>query len=101
MENIFNLLEGRLKEDIYKHIDNLLSFEINVLNVKMGGFTEENWDNLSKEDRRNYIVATLIIWNSRLEVKKLKGEESEEEDLKELRKEIEVLTDILYKEYVN
>ena len=100
MENIFNLLEDRLKEDIYKHIDNLLSFEINVLNVKMGGFTEENWDNLSKEDRKNYIIATLMVWNSRLEIKKLKGE-SEEEDLKELCKEVEELTDILYKEYIN
>ena len=79
MENIFNLLEDRLKEDIYKHIDDLLSFEISALNVKMGGFTEENWDNLSKEDRKNYIIATLMVWNSRLEIKKLKGE-SEEED---------------------
>ena len=42
-----------------------------------------------------------MIWNSRLEVKKLKGEESEEEDLKELRKEVEQLTDILYKYYIN
>lgn len=100
MKNIFNLLESGLKEDIYKHIDNLLSFEINVLNVKMGGFTEENWDNLSKEDRKNYIIATLMVWNSRLEIKKLKGE-SEEEDLKELCKEVEELTDILYKEYIN
>ena len=99
MENIFNLLEGRLKEDIYKHIDNLLSFEISVLNVKMGGFTEENWDNLSKEDKKNYIIATLMVWNSRLEIKKLKGES--EEELKELRKEVEDLTDILYKDYIN
>ena len=101
MENIFNLLEGRLKEDIYKYIDDLLSFEISALNVEMGGFTERNWSNLSKEDRKNYIIATLMSWNSRLEVKKLKGEESEEEDLKELRKEVEQLTDILYKEYIN
>ena len=101
MENIFNLLEGRLKEDICKYIDDLLSFEISALNVKMGGFTEKNWGNLSKEDRKNYIIATLMIWNSRLEVKKLKGEESEEEDLKELRKEVEQLTDILYKDYIN
>ena len=101
MENIFNLLEGRLKEDIYNYIDNLLSFEINTLNLKMGGFTERNWNNLSKEDRKNYIIATLMIWNSRLEVKKLKGEKSEEEDLKELRKEVEQLTDILYKDYIN
>ena len=72
MENIFNLLEGRLKEDIYKYIDNLLSFEISTLNVEMGGFTERNWNNLSKEDRKNYIIATLMIWNSRLEVKNLK-----------------------------
>ena len=100
MENIFNLLESRLKEDIYNHIDDLLSFEISALNVKMGGFTEKNWGNLSKEDRKNYIIATLMIWNSRLEIKKLKGE-SEEEDLKELREEAEVLTDILYKEYIN
>ena len=100
MENIFNLLEDRLKEDIYNYIDNLLSFEINTLNLKMGGFTERNWNNLSKEDRKNYIIATLMIWNSRLEIKKLKGE-SEEEDLKELCKEVEVLTDILYKEYIN
>lgn len=100
MENIFNLLEGRLKEDIYNYIDNLLSFEINTLNLKMGGFTEKNWGNLSKEDRKNYIIATLMIWNSRLEIKKLKGE-SEEEDLKELCKEVEQLTDILYKEYIN
>ena len=100
MENIFNLLEGRLKEDIYNYIDNLLSFEISTLNVKMGGFTEKNWNNLSKEDRKNYIIATLMIWNSRLEIKKLKGE-SEEEDLKELCKEVEQLTDILYKEYIN
>ena len=100
MENIFNLLEGRLKEDIYNYIDNLLSFEISALNVKMGGFTERNWNNSSKEDRKNYIIATLMIWNSRLEIKKLKGE-SEEEDLKELCKEVEQLTDILYKEYIN
>ena len=99
MENIFNLLEGRLKEDIYKHIDNLLSFEISVLNVKMGGFTEENWDNLSKEDKKNYIIATLMVWNSRLEIKKLKGES--EEELKELRKEVEELTGILYENYIN
>ena len=45
MGNIFNLLEGRLKEDIYNYIDNLLSFEISALNVKMGGFTERNWNN--------------------------------------------------------
>ena len=101
MENIFNLLEGRLKEDIYKYIDDLLSFEISALNVKMGGFTERNWNNSSKEDRKNYIIATLMIWNSRLEIKKLKGESEEEEVLKELCKEVEELTDILYKEYIN
>lgn len=99
MEKIFNLLEGRLKEDIYKHIDSLLSFEISVLNVKMGGFTEENWDNLSKEDKKNYIIATLMVWNSRLEIKKLKGES--EEELKELNKEVEELTGILYENYIN
>ena len=99
MENIFNLLEDRLKEDIYKHIDNLLSFETSILDVKMGGFTEENWDNLSKEDKKNYIIKTLMVWNSRLEIKKLKGES--EEDLKELRKELEDLTGILYKDYIN
>ena len=99
MKNIFNLLESGLKEDIYKHIDNLLSFEISALNVKMGGFTEENWDNLSKEDRKNYIIATLMVWNSRLEIKKLKGES--EEGLKELRKKVEDLTGILYEDYIN
>ena len=99
MKNIFNLLESGLKEDIYKHIDNLLSFEINVLNVKMGGFTEENWDNLSKEDRKNYIIATFMVWNSRLEIKKLKGES--EEGLKELHKKVEDLTGILYEDYIN
>ena len=98
MENIFNLLEDRLKEDIYKHIDNLLSFETSILDVKMGGFTEENWDNLSKEDKKNYIIKTLMVWNSRLEIKKLKGES--EEDLKELRKELEDLTGILYEDYI-
>ena len=98
MENIFNLLEDRLKEDIYKHIDNLLSFETSILDVKMGGFTEENWDNLSKEDKKNYIIKTLMVWNSRLEIKKLKGES--EEDLKELRKELEDLTGILYVDYI-
>ena len=100
MENIFNLLEGRLKEDIYKYIDDLLSFEISALNTKMGGFTERNWNNSSKEDRKNYIIATLMIWNSRLEIKKLKGE-SEEEDLKELSKEVGDLAGILYKYYIN
>ena len=99
MKNIFNLLEDRLKEDIYKHIDNLLSFETSILDVKMGGLTEENWDNLSKEDKKNYIIKTLMVWNSRLEIKKLKGES--EEDLKELRKELEDLTGILYKDYIN
>ena len=98
MKNIFNLLESGLKEDIYKHIDNLLSFEISALNVKMGGFTEENWDNLSKEDRKNYIIATLMVWNSRLEIKKLKGES--EEGLKELHKKVEDLTGILYEDYI-
>ena len=99
MENIFNLLEDRLKEDIYKHIDNLLSFETSILDVKMGGLTEENWDNLSKEDKKNYIIATLMVWNSRLEIKKLKGES--EEGLKELRKKVEDLTGILYEDYIN
>ena len=99
MENIFNLLEDRLKEDIYNYIDNSLSIELNTLNLKMSGFTERNWNNLSKEDRKNYIIATLMIWNSRLEIKKLKGES--EEDLKEICKEVEQLTDILYKEYIN
>ena len=99
MENIFNLLEDRLKEDIYKHIDNLLSFETSILDVKMGGLTEENWDKLSKEDKKNYIIKTLMVWNSRLEIKKLKGES--EEDLKELRKELEDLTGILYEDYIN
>ena len=99
MENIFNLLEDRLKEDIYKHIDDLLSFETSILDVKMGGLTEENWDKLSKEDKKNYIIKTLMVWNSRLEIKKLKGES--EEDLKELRKELEDLTGILYEDYIN
>ena len=102
MEKIFNLLEGRLKEDIYGYIDNLLNSEIIALNAKMGGLTEENWDNLSKEDRKNYIVVTLMFWNSRLEIKKLKGELEEDlEGLKELCKEVEDLTDILYKDYIN
>ena len=99
MEKIFNLLDDRLKENIYGYIDNLLNSEIIALNAKMGGLTEENWDNLSKEDRKNYIVVTLMFWNSRLEIKKLKGEL--EEDLEEICKEVEQLTDILYKEYIN
>ena len=102
MEKIFNLLDDRLKENIYGYIDNLLSFEINALNVKMGGLTEENWGNLSKEDRKDYIVVTLMLWNARLESRKLKGELEEDlEGLKELRKEVEELTDILYKDYIN
>ena len=102
MEKIFNLLDDRLKENIYGYIDNLLDLEISDLNYKMGGLTEENWDNLSKEDRKNYIVVTLMFWNSRLEIKKLKGELEEDlEGLKELRKEVEDLTDILYKDYIN
>ena len=99
MEKIFNLLEGRLKEDVYKHIDNLLSFETSLLNVKMGGFTEENWDNLSKEDRKNYVVVTLMLWNARFESRKLNGES--EEDLRKLREQLEELTDILYEDYIN
>ena len=99
MEKIFNLLDDRLKENIYGYIDNLLDLEISDLNYKMGGVTEENWDNLSKEDKKNYIIKTLMVWNSRLEIKKLKGES--EEDLKELRKELEDLTGILYEDYIN
>lgn len=99
MEKIFNLLDDRLKEDIYKHIDNLLSFEISALDYKMGGLTEENWDNLSKEDRKNYIVVTLMLWNARLKSRKLNGES--EEDLRKLREQLEELTDILYEDYIN
>ena len=99
MENIFNLLEDRLKEDIYRHIGDLLNSEISALNTKMGGFTEENWGNLSKEDKKNYVVVTLMFWNSNLEIKKLKGES--EEDLKKIRKQVEELTGILYKDYIN
>ena len=98
MEKIFNLLEDRLKEGIYSHINILLGLEIDMLNDKMGGFTEENWDKLSKEDKKNYIVVTLMLYNSRLENRKLRGES--EEDLRELRKELEYLTDIFYKEYI-
>lgn len=99
MENIFNLLEDRLKEDIYRHIGDLLNSEISALNAKMGGFTEENWGNLSKEDKKNYVVVTLMFWNSNLEIKKLKGES--EEDLKKIRKQVEELTGILYEDYIN
>ena len=102
MKNIFNLLDDRLKENIYGYIDNLLDLEISSLNYKMGGLTEENWDNLSKEDRKNYIVVTLMLWNARFESRKLNGESEEDlEGLKELRKEVEELTDILYKDYIN
>ena len=99
MEIIFNLLEDRLKEDIYRHIGDLLNSEISALNAKMGGFTEENWGNLSKEDKKNYVVVTLMFWNSNLEIKKLKGES--EEDLKKIRKQVEELTGILYEDYID
>lgn len=99
MEKIFNLLDDRLKENIYGYIDNLLDLEISDLNYKMGGLTEENWDNLSKEDRKNYIVVTLMFWNARVESRKLNGES--EEDLRELREQLEELTDILYEDYIN
>ena len=99
MKKIFNLLDDRLKEDIYGYIDNLLNSEIIALNAKMGGLTEENWDNLSKEDRKNYIVVTLMFWNARFKSRKLDGES--EEDLRELREQLEELTDILYEDYIN
>ena len=99
MEKIFNLLDDRLKENIYGYIDNLLDLEISDLNYKMGGVTEENWDNLSKEDRKNYIVVTLMFWNARVESRKLNGES--EEDLRELREQLEELTNILYEDYIN
>lgn len=99
MEKIFNLLDDRLKENIYGYIDNLLDLEISSLNYKMGGLTEENWDNLSKEDRKNYIVVTLMLWNARFESRKLNGES--EEDLRKLREQLEELTDILYEDYIN
>ena len=99
MEKIFNLLDDRLKENIYGYIDNLLDLEISSLNYKMGGLTEENWDNLSKEDRKNYIVVTLMLWNARLESRGLDGES--EEDLRELREQLEELTNILYEDYIN
>ena len=99
MEKIFNLLDDRLKENIYGYIDNLLDLEISSLNYKMGGLTEENWDNLSKEDRKNYIVVTLMLWNARFKSRKLDGES--EEDLRELREQLEELTNILYEDYIN
>ena len=99
MEKIFNLLDDRLKENIYGYIDNLLDLEISSLNYKMGGLTEENWDNLSKEDRKNYIVVTLMLWNARFKSRKLNGES--EEDLRKLREQLEELTDILYEDYIN
>ena len=78
MEKIFNLLDDRLKENIYRYIDNLLALEISDLNYKMGGLTEENWDNLSKEDRKNYVVVTLMLWNARFESRELNGESEED-----------------------
>lgn len=99
MEKIFNLLDDRLKENIYGYIDNLLDLEISSLNYKMGGLTEENWDNLSKEDRKNYIVVTLMLWNAKFKSRKLNGES--EEDLRKLREQLEELTDILYEDYIN
>ena len=99
MEKIFNLLDDRLKENIYGYIDNLLDLEISDLNYKMGGLTEENWDNLSKEDRKNYIVVTLMLWNARFKSRKLDGES--EEDLRKLREQLEELTNILYEDYIN
>lgn len=99
MEKIFNLLDDRLKENIYGYIDNLLDLEISSLNYKMGGLTEENWDNLSKEDRKNYIVVTLMLWNAKFKSRKLDGES--EEDLRKLREQLEELTNILYEDYIN
>lgn len=99
MEKIFNLLDDRLKENIYGYIDNLLNSEIIALNAKMGGLTEENWDNLSKEDRKNYVVVMVIFLNATFESRKLNGES--EEDLRKLREQLEELTDILYEDYIN
>ena len=99
MEKIFNLLDDRLKENIYGYIDNLLALEISDLDYKMGGLTEENWDNLSKEDRKNYVVVMVIFLNATFESRKLNGES--EEDLRELREQLEELTDILYEDYIN
>lgn len=99
MEKIFNLLDDRLKENIYRYIDNLLNSEIIALNAKMGGLTEENWDNLSKEDRKNYVVVMVIFLNATFESRKLNGES--EEDLRKLREQLEELTDILYEDYIN
>ena len=98
MEKIFNLLDDRLKKNIYGYIDRLLDLEISDLNYKMGGLTEENWDNLSKEDRKNYVVVTLMLWNARFESRKLNGES--EEDLRKLREQLEELTNILYEDYI-
>ena len=98
MEKIFNLLDDRLKENIYGYIDSLLDLEISDLNYKMGGCTEENWGKLSKEDKKNYIVVTLMLWNARFESRKLNGES--EEDLRKLREQLEELTNILYEDYI-
>lgn len=89
-----DLLPRSTRERVLSSIYLTVKMALEDLDSDMGGFSEENWDKLSKSQRRDYSALSVVFNECKLLQRELDGESKESiekdyEDVNELIKCIE------------
>lgn len=89
-----DLLSKSARKRVLNAIYQTVKMELEDLDYDMRGFSEENWNKLSKSQRRDYSTLTVVLNECKLLQRELDGEpkeslEKDYEKVKELIKCIE------------
>ena len=89
-----DLLSKSARKRVLNAIYQTVKMELEDLDYDMRGFSEENWNKLSKSQRRDYYTLTVVLNECKLLQRELDGEpkeslEKDYEKVKELIKCIE------------
>ena len=89
-----DLLPKSIRKRVLSTIYLTVKMALEDLDYDMGGFSEENWDKLSKSQRRDYSTLSVVFNECKLLQRELDGESKESiekdyEDVNELIKCIE------------
>lgn len=89
-----DLLPRSTRKRVLSSIYLTVKMALEDLDYDMGGFSEENWDELSKSQRRDYSALSVVFNECKLLQRELDGESKESiekdyEDVNELIKCIE------------
>ena len=89
-----DLLPRSIRKRVLSAIYLPVKMALEDLDYDMGGFSEENWDKLSKSQRRDYSALSVVLHECKLLQRELDGESKESiekdyEDVNELIKRIE------------